>query len=205
MLGAGLGIGDLGGGDGLGRRRRVLEEAEAVEHLQGRQHLGRGRRVRRAALAVADQRLAGAARAAEAGDAAHHLHEQARQRQVRPVRVGGDMEEDHLAVAALGRGDQRRAVLQARPHLHLGPEPGRIGQHLLVDQHLGRRRQSGEQAVVAEGCQRLRRCPGQGAAQRSPAEPQAARAAGRRRPSPGAGRRSARGCRPSSPTARRAP
>ena len=53
-----------------------------------------------------------------------------------------------------------------------GSEPRRIGQHLLVDQHLGRRRQAGEQAVVAERRQRLRRCPGQGAAQRASAEPQ---------------------------------
>ena len=105
-----------------------------------------------------------------------------------------------LAVAALGGRDQRRAVLQARPHLDVGPEPGRIGQHLLRDQHLGRRRQAGEQALVAERRERLRRRPRQRAAERAPAEPQRARAAGRRRPSRGAGRRSARARRPSSPT-----
>ena len=50
----------------------------------------------------------------------------------------------------LAAGDERRAVLQARPHLHLGSEPRRVGQHLPVDQHFRpARRQAGKQAVVA--------------------------------------------------------
>ena len=53
-----------------------------------------------------------------------------------------------------------------------GPSAGRIGQHLLVDQHLGRHGQAGKQAVVAERRERLRRRPGQRAAERAPAEAQ---------------------------------
>ena len=80
----------------------VLQQAEAVEHLQRRQHLGVRRRIA-APVAVARRPSAVRRRRAEAGDAAQHLHEQSRQRQVRPVRVGGDVEEDELAVAALAR------------------------------------------------------------------------------------------------------
>ena len=143
--------------------------------------------------------LRAAAELAETGDAPEHFHEQTRQRQVRPVGIGGDVEEDHLAIAALGGRDQRRAVLQARPHLHVGAERAGIGQHLLGDQHFGRHGQSGKQPFVAERRQRLRRRPRQRAAERASADAAGPRAAGRRRPSRAAARQSAPARRPSSP------
>ena len=205
MLGAGPGVGDLGGGDGLRRRRRALEQAEAVEHLQRRQHVDGRRCVGGRALGVVGERVARPARAAETGDPPQHLHEQARQREVRPVRVGGDVEEDHLAVAAPCGRDQRRAVPETGPDLDVGPEPGRVGQHLLVDQHLGgavsarqtdcRRRRVRAAAASPRRARRRASCRRGGAA----------REGDRRRHSRGGGRRSARGRRPSSPTPRPAP
>ena len=170
VLGARLGVEDLGGRDRLRRRRRALQQAEAVQHLQGCQHVGRGGGI--GILGVAGQTVHAAAQIAEAGDAAQHLNEQAGQRQVRPVRIGGDVEEHQLAVAALGGRHQRRAVLQPRPHLHVGTERGRIGQHLAVDEDVGARRQAGEQAVVGKGCKLLRLRPRHGAAERTRAEAQ---------------------------------
>ena len=46
----------------------------------------------------------------ETGNAPEHLHEQSGERQVRPFRVGGDVEEDELAIAAFAGRDQRRAA-----------------------------------------------------------------------------------------------
>ena len=88
------GAGEIGADRrGLGRRRP--ERAEAVEGA-----IGRARRL--AARLLGGARL-GRRRPGAGDDPAQHVDEKAGQRQVRPGRVGGDMEEDDQALAARAR------------------------------------------------------------------------------------------------------
>ena len=92
---------------------------------------------------------AAAAELAEAGNAPQHLDEQPGQRQVRPVRVGGDVEEDDLAVAALAAVTSGVPSLQAGPDLHVLAERAGSASTWRLTSHLGRRR-AGRQT----GCRR---------------------------------------------------
>ncbi len=147
-----------GGGRGFQRPEAVEGEARG-EHRRG----GAGRGVGR--------RRGGAG---ERHDAAQHGHEQARQRQVRPGGVGGDVDQDHHALPALGGGDDRGAVLQGGPGAP-GEFAVRLGEDLAPHADIGRRRQAGERALGGEGRERARAVPGQGAAEVAPAPAQAHR------------------------------
>ena len=58
-----------------------------------------------------------------------HVDESARQRQVRPARIGRDVEQHDHALAAVCGGDERRAVAERRPGA-VGKSGFRLGQHL---------------------------------------------------------------------------
>src|SRR5208283_1769701 len=79
------------------------------------------------------------------------------------------MEEDDEALAAPGRGDERRAVREARPGL-LGEARLGLRKHLPRDSHFVRNRQPEERAALVERRDMSRRVPRQRAAQ-SPAAP----------------------------------
>ena len=74
------------------------------------------------------------------------------------------MEEDDLPFAEAARGDERRAVSEARPDAHLVGEEGRIGEDLAIHRDIRRDLEAGEQARIFERCERLRRRPRQRAA-----------------------------------------
>ena len=82
------------------------------------------------------------------------------------------MKQNEIALTALGRGDKRRAVTQPCPAFDLRSKPAWIGQHLPVDQHLGRHRQPREQARLIERSKRLRCRPRQRTAELPPARAQ---------------------------------
>ena len=108
-------------------------------------------------------------------DAAQHLDEGAGDRQVRPGRLGRDVEQDERALAARRAGDQRRAVGKARPGA-LGDVGRGFGQHLPRHGHLGRRRRGRRRGRSAgKSVHGLRFGPGQGAAERALAGAQAHR------------------------------
>ena len=109
---------------------------------------------------------------ASADDAAQHVDEEAGQRQVRPGGVGGDVHEHEEPLAALGRGDDRRAVLQRRPGLACEIAVG-LGQDLAADAEVGGQLEAVERALSGEGREGARRVPGQGAAEIAPAAPEA--------------------------------
>ena len=100
---------------------------------------------------------------------AQHVDEQPRQRQVRPGRVGGDVEEDDEALAAPRRGDERRAVGEARPGL-VGEARLRLGQHLPADGHFVGDGETEKRAALLEGRDVFRGLP----RQRAPEGPAAA-------------------------------
>ena len=189
--------------DRLRRGRRRRQDAEAVERLQRRQHCGRIR------AHLLRWRCPPDVPPSATPDPSAEIRRsistnRSRQRQVRPVRVGSDVEEDDLALAELALGDERRAVLQPRPHVHVGAEHGRVGQHLTADGYFRRHRRAGKEArcprsapasAASTTTARRRACGRRRAA---------ARAAIRRRRSRGADRRSARARRPCSPIPRRA-
>ena len=108
--------------------------------------------------------VVGRGRAGEADDAPEHVDEAAGQRQVRPARVGGDVEQHDHALAALGRGDQRRAVGERRPGA-VDQAGFRLGQHLPRDGHVVRHRHAAERAFAREGGELLRLFPAQAAAE----------------------------------------
>ena len=130
--------------DGDRAFRRAVEAGRVIQRravaIVGRHRLGgRGRRTERAEAVERAQRrhcfhfrLARDARAGCRGVAGHvdqppqHLDEAAGHRQVRPARVGADMEQADHALAAMLAGDERRAVFQRCPAL--GGEHGiRLG------------------------------------------------------------------------------
>ena len=135
------GVGDPGiiGRDRPRGHRRRPEDAEAVERA-------RGRRGRLARGGVRPGRvLVGRRRAGERDDLAQHVDEQPRQREIRPGRVGGDVEQHDEALAAPVGGDQRRAVGEARPGLGGEARLG-LGEDLPRDRDLGRRGEAEERA-----------------------------------------------------------
>src|ERR1700722_16879490 len=108
-------------------RRRRPENAKTGQSPQGRSH----------GSVVADLSLSGAP-AGGVGlrhDPAQHIDEQTRQRQVRPGRISGHMEQhDETLAVALG-GDQRRPVSETRPGF-LRKSSLRLGEHLTGHRHL---------------------------------------------------------------------
>ena len=68
-------------------------------------------------------------------DPAQHIDEKSREGQIRPGRVGGDVEEHDEALAAPARRHERRAIAEVRPDL-VGEGGVRFGQHLARDGHL---------------------------------------------------------------------
>ena len=142
---------------------RRPERAEAVEHAGRRHHLAP---VRPSALASV-----GRAVPASADDAPQHLDEAAGERQVRPARVGGDVEQHDHALAALDRGDERRAVGERRPGA-FGKSGFRLGQHLARDGDVVGHRHAVERAFARERRERLRLVPAQAAAEHAAAAAQ---------------------------------
>ena len=90
--------------------RRRAEYAEAVENSRRGYHVAC-----RAPPAAGRVRVSGRRRAGQRHDPLEHFDEGARQRQVGPARVGGDVEEHDHALAAPRRGHQRRTVAECRP------------------------------------------------------------------------------------------
>ena len=145
-------------------RRRRYQIAVGCDHAVGRQRGGGG-------FGVGDRR---ALVARQLHDAAQHLDETARDRQVRPCRLRRDVEQHQRALARFGAGHQRRAVGKRRPGA-LDDVGGRLGQYLPRDGDLARRREVGKRAGLRELGDRLRRRPGQRAAHRAFAGAQADR------------------------------
>ncbi len=127
-----------------------LKRAIAIESLRWRQHFGRGSRLAdvdvSAVVRAACTRRRRSSQRAQCRDPPQHLDEQARHRQVRPVGVGGDVEKHDLAFAASRRGDERRAILEPRPHFHVRRQQCGIGENLALDRYVGRDGETGEQA-----------------------------------------------------------
>ena len=88
-------------------------------------------------------------RPAQADDAAEHADEEPGQRQIRPGRTAGRVNEDEPALAAPLAGHQRRAVGQPRPGL-AGEIEGRLGEDLARDGDVVGDRKAGERAVRRE-------------------------------------------------------
>ena len=162
-------VAHLGGVDRLRRRRRRREDAETVERLERRQH---ARSIRGAGLVCISCSTAVADARSECRNPPQHFDEQPGQRQVGPIGVGRYVEEYDLALAEIALSDQRRAVLQARPHVHVGTKHRRIGEHLAADRDLRRYRRSGEETCILDRRQLLRRRPRQGAAKGAAADAQ---------------------------------
>ena len=101
-------------------------------------------------------------------DSTQHVDEQARQRQIRPGRVGGDVEQHDEAFAAPLGGDERGAVGEARPGL-LGQSGLRLGEHLARNGDFVRRGEAEEWAARLERRDMLGRFPGQRAAEQASA------------------------------------
>ena len=188
--------------------------AGRIEHLERRQH--------------AAQRAAGAGR--QRRDPLQQLDERARQRQRRPGRVGGGVDQHQPALAALRAGDQRRAVGEPRPGRGGQLRP-RLRQHLALHHdvalgHLrgrraGRPRRSSRAAAAGPRTACRRDCDRRAAAGPAPVvvlgigEPRAGKAqqhaagldpvrrAGRARPGRSARCRSARSPAPRPPAAPR--
>ena len=159
VLGAGCHRGEVAGERlRLGGRRG--EVAVAVEQAIGRNQLRGG---------IGTLAAAGGGR--EGDDSPQHVDEGARKRQVRPARVGGDVEEDQPALAGLGGGDQRRAVGERRPGA-VGECPVGFGKNLARDGDVVGHGEACERALVGKARQRLRCLPGQAAAERAVAAAQ---------------------------------
>ena len=102
--GRGRGLVDGGGGDGLHIGRGVGQFAETIEPAPWREGLriglGRG------------NGSAAARRRCQIKHAAQHADEEAGQWQVRPIGIGGDMEQHDQALALVPGGHQWRAVVE---------------------------------------------------------------------------------------------
>jgi hypothetical protein len=91
---------------------------------------------------------------------AQHVHEQAGQRQIGPVGIGGDVEQHDASRPPGSLGDQRSAVGQRRPGV--GTKVSRrFREHLAVDLHLLRNGQASERRAGAELRHARRLRPGQ--------------------------------------------
>ena len=191
--GRGVGLADLRRGDRAGMSAAgSLQLAEAVERL--------------ATAAKARRRSAWRLRAA----ASRRAPDRRCARSISTNRPeSGRFDQSALAVTwnsttspcPAARGDQRRAVLRASPRSASARSAIGLGQHLAGDRHIrGIARQAGEGAVLGERRERLRRLPGQRAAERAAAGAQPHRQADRPgAPAPGAGRQSAAARRRSRP------
>ncbi len=141
-------------------RRRAGESAEAIEHARRRHGLRRGVVACHAGFFIAG----GGDRPRQRDDAPQHIDEGPRQRQIRPARVGGDVEQHQQSLAAALRGDQRRTVGQRRPGA-VGELRIRLGQHLAGHGHVIGDRHAVERAFARETGKRLRLVPAHTAAQ----------------------------------------
>ena len=134
-------------------------------------------------------RLGRAARGAgERHGPPQHIDEDAGDRQVRPGRIGGDVEQDDQAAPAPRRGHQRRAVGERCPGAFRQLSV-RLGQHLARDRHVVGHREIVERPFAREAAELLRLLPGKRAAEHAAAAPQPHRheivVVGRRQARPG--------------------
>ncbi len=108
-------------------RRRRPENAKTVQRSQRRPH----------GSMLPDLRLSGALPGGVGfrHDPAQHIDEQTRQRQIRPSRISGHMEQHDETLAAPLGGDQRRPVSETRPGF-LRKSRLRLGEHLTGHRHL---------------------------------------------------------------------
>src|SRR5690348_12513000 len=132
--------------------RRLLQPSVAVERFERRQ-----RRVADAGDALA-----------EPDGATQHLDEEAGEREVRPRRTAGGVDEDEPTLAAPFAGDERRSVAEPRPSL-AGEIGGRLGKDLPRHGHVLRHGKSGEGTARREGSKMGRLLPGQRPANRTTA------------------------------------
>ena len=140
--------------------RRFYQMTEAVERFGHRQdHRGVARE------------LAGPRAARQVEQPMEHIDVQARQRQRRPGGIGGDVKQDDPAFAALGAGDERRAVGEPRP----GPFrefDGRLGEDLPRHRDFRRHGEAPKRTSFGKRRDVLRLAPGKRAAEIAPAYPQ---------------------------------
>ena len=146
-----------------GSRGRRDVDAIAVEGQSGSHGL---------VLRIAGLRIRIARRAGQRDDPAQHVDEEARQGQVRPGGIGGDVEEHDHPVAALVGGHDRRSVGQRGPGPRLQVAVG-LGEDLAADADLVRHGEAEEGALAGERREGLRGVPGEGAAEAAPAAAQA--------------------------------
>ena len=174
------------------RRRSAWRAAGGVPRTPKPSSVRHGASVARPSLAGLRRRVAfGRRRGLRLrDDPAQHVDEQAGHRQVRPGRVGGDVEEHDQPLAAPLGGDERRAVGEPRPGL-VGEAGVRLGQHLPGHGHLVGRGEAEERARRVERRDVLRRLPRERAAEQAAAAPQRRSASDRRRRRRAACRRSA--------------
>src|SRR6185437_1989562 len=111
----------------LGRRR--TQYAETVQSVQ--------RRPRHSMLAYLCLRRAFARSICLRHDPPQHIHEQSRQREIRPGRIRGDMKENNETFATSLSSDQRRAVGKTRPGF-VRKSCLWLGQDLTRHRHFGR-------------------------------------------------------------------
>ena len=110
-------------------------------------------------------------RAGKRDNAPEHVDEGARQRQIGPAGVAGDVEQHDQALATAGGGHQRRTVGERRPGI-VAERGVRFGQNLTGDGHVVRHRHAVECAFSRKGGKRLRLVPAQAAAENAAAAPQ---------------------------------
>ena len=144
-------MGQFGGGHGGGGGRGGAGLAETVKSFDRGEFLA--------------ARLLGAGDAVgEFDQAAEHVDEQAGERQVGPVGIGGDVEQHDAAGAARGVGDQGRAVGEASPG-RLGEVHAGGGEDLAGDADLGGYGEAGEGGGRREGGEAGGLAPGHRATQ----------------------------------------
>ena len=148
--------------DGGGGDRRGSQLTLAVQSAQGRESAFTGRGFLRigggaCGLFAGDQATGGGR---HVGQPLEHFNEQAGKRQVRPVGIGGNMEQHHQPLAFGSGSHKRGAVLEAGPDARR-QRGGGFGQHLAL--HLDGRigGQTGERRVFGKRGQRLRLFPAQ--------------------------------------------
>ncbi len=105
-------------------------------------------------------------------DRVQHLHERAGERQVRPARIGGDVEEHDAAVAAHARRSPAACRRGARPRPPRRASASGSASTCRFTAHVRRHRDAGERAVGGKLADRLRLLPGERAAERPLALPE---------------------------------
>ena len=147
-----LGIVDIGCRNRLGIGRRVSEIARAGQHTAGREG-----RLAGGFLAACSGATAGAG--GQIKYATQHFYEHARQGEIRPIGVCGDVIENDHAFSAMFGGHQGRSIGKARPDLG-GKIGGGLGKDLAIDDNGSVEGDSRKWTGLGEGLQRLRRFPG---------------------------------------------